>query len=219
MKIPIEKVFNFSYSMQTALKELRLEGFHKIEAVPRLEDLETILFKNKIKEHSKPGESLILDFENWDNTFYLGISAPTDNERLFILDGAKHGGGYIKELLDILHKSNSGLILLNKASRFSEFYSVSGKDLVFKDDVSFFLRLKEVKSTEFLSLFSFEVLKDQKILKAPSVFETFPIGSLEYKKAKIKQDSFWYRDIVYKSKENNTSEEFEINKAAENWKY
>lgn len=219
MKIPIEKAFSFSYSLQTALKEVRLEGYHKIEAVPRLENSETILFENKIKEYSQPGGTLILDFENWDNTFYLGINAQTDNERLFILDGAKHGGVYMKELLEVLHKSNNGLILLNKASRFSEFYSVNGRDLVFKDDETFFLRLKKIESTEFISLFSFELIKGEETGKGLPIFETFPIGSFEYKKAKIKQASFWYRDIKYKSKENDTSEEFELNKAAKNWEY
>jgi len=218
MKIPIEKVFRFSYSMQTALKEIRLEGYHKIEAIPRLENQETVLFKEEIEKYSNKGEVLILDFENWENTFFLGINAPTENENLFILDGAKHGGVYMKELLEVIHRSDKGLILLNKASRFGDFYSINGNLLTFKNDTSFQLELEKIKSTEFITLFSYTLKTDVKLSNEKPIFKVFSKNSPELKRAIIKQDAFWYRDIKYKAQENGTNEEIEIEKAIRNWR-
>ena len=217
MKIPIEKGFSFSYSIQTALKEIRLEGYHKIEAIPRLENQEIVFFQEEIEKNSQKGEVLILDFENWDNTFFLGINAPTENENLFILDGAKHGGVYVKELLEVVQRSKKGLILLNKASRFSDFYTIRGHFLTFKNDTSFHLDLKSIKSTEFISLFSFELKMDAIVNNEKPIFEAFSKESFDFKRAKIMQDAFWYRDLKYKVQENNTSEEIEFENAIRDW--
>lgn len=214
MKIPYEKAFGFSYSLRTGVKEIRLASTNSFTALPRLENQVVKQMTDEINANLNANAGCVLDFESWENTFYIAAHAKVPNERLFVLDGAKNGGVYASDLIRVLISTKQGVLLLNKASKFSETYEVSGNQLRFLFDKSFSLELKRINSFEGIDLFKYTYVQESYVEGEPAIFKPFASSSLEYAKLKIKQNNFWFADIKYKAKLNNTSIEAELEKAA-----
>ncbi len=215
MIVPYEKALVFSESLKISVKEIRLTSLDTFNALPRLENQGLLSLEKDINSNLNISSGVVLDFESWENTFYLGAHSNVKNENLVILGGAKNEELDPSRIIDVLERTKQGVILLNKVSKFSEKYEVSGNQLRFLSDKSFNLKLELIKRFDGIELFKYKYTQSRFIKGEDPIFSSFSSGSIQFMKLKIKQNSFWYRDIKYIANINKTSIEKELENAAQ----
>lgn len=158
MRIPYEKMFAFSDTLNYVFGHIREGSQNTFEAIPRISDQTYVNFKKVINKHLKNNDGLILDFTSWDNTFYLALNSKLKSKQIFILDGSKNGKTNIEELKKRIREYPKGVILLNHDSKFSKDFKIH--DSILEIDSLTELKLNTIGSKNNISILKYEFFVD-----------------------------------------------------------
>ena len=216
MKLPIEKLFKFSYSLNTAFGETRATSQDTFGAIPRLNDQDYANFSKEINKEIKENSGVILDFVSWDKTFFLALNTGLDPKQIFIVDGAKNGQVYYKELRKRLENYPEGIIMLKCYSKFSEDYSITGDLLTFhKLERPISLKIEKLGGKLGVSIFKYKIDSWAIFSECNNCLECPELNSLEYYMMVIQDNGPWMNDIKRKARENSISIEEQLKQDAQ----
>lgn len=188
----------------------------KLSALPKIkngENIENAL--NAIKAELHEGQSVILDFINWQETFYLALNIGLSPKNVLILPGGKN------EMVDVgklksLTKENDGFFLVKSYSRFLEGNCKKQGDLMIVKDLKNPLKLEFVQSWSDLLLYKYRPATGREI----ELVSDLPVKSwidkdLGFYKRQILRDPVWLKEVKRKAKERGVTVEEMINLDAE----
>jgi 4-amino-4-deoxy-L-arabinose transferase-like glycosyltransferase len=213
MKVPIEKIFAFSYTLKTSFFETRNSSFDAM-AIPRLSNRNFAKYSQEINKELSQNSGLILDFVSWDNTFYLALKSQLQPGQIFIVDGSKHGEVYKEPLAEILKKYPSGIILIKCGSRFANVYEQNGDLLTFHLDKTYYVKLIPLTGETGIKILKYKITDHPIPVPCIDCSSCPAPNSLDFFIMKIKEDEAWMNDIKRKAAENNTSVEIQLIKDA-----
>lgn len=210
-KLPVYKAMKISETFKSALFNIFTFSGEQTEAIPLLKNKETKEILKTIKENKDAEEnSLILDFIDWDNTYYLALYSDISPENIYIIDGASISSfPDFEQLKTKINNSSKGFFLVKDFSKFSGCLKFKG-NLVSIDTIQkkFFVEKLYCKSN--INLFKYTTINDEQATKyitsnpnPASIYS--PIKNVDYFISQIKSDPAWYEDIKRKAKERDIS--------------
>ena len=120
-KVKFENLLRFHPKSYDAVRAIRHYNLGNEYAIPILKDKEIKIVKNSIVENINEDDGLIIDFDTWENTYYLNLHSGNGLKSSFlvIIDALKNQYSVYK-LSDFTDKNPNGILVLRKNSSFNK---------------------------------------------------------------------------------------------------
>lgn len=119
-KIDFAQVFSEGSSTHYALDHFHSISKQGLSAVPRLKNQSIAAVENELTDVLKEKDGLIVDFIDWESSYYLALQSGIPKKRLFLVNGAKNAELDLYNLKNTIEKSKHGLFIVNKDSELSQ---------------------------------------------------------------------------------------------------
>ena len=111
-----QNVFPKGTSTYYALAHFHAISNPGLDAVPRLRNQEIVKVQQEVSKHLNENEGLILDFIDWESTYYIALHSGGKRNQLFIFNGAQNAINYSALLEDVVKRHPKGVLLLKRDS-------------------------------------------------------------------------------------------------------
>lgn len=210
LKIPGDKIFFFSESLQEAFLETRAMSQTTIEAIPRIHDEKFIKSSDSFKRAATKESGVILDFISYEKTAHLAVDFQIEPEKIFVMDGSTNGTLYEENLLRVLQNHPKGIILLKCYSKFSQYYNLAGNVLTFHCAPEKKLILKPISRDLGVGFYEYKIEKYASSDSTESCLNCPEENSLDFFKAQMKDDNYWNTQLRIKAEKYHRSIEEQI---------
>jgi len=138
--------FSAAYFKELTIKKIRLAilfgalavgltyvyNISRISPLPRLENQNTDKISQTIRKELNPQSGLIIDFLDWEPTYYIALHSTLAPENIYILSGDDKTKIQAEEINSILQNHSQGIIFLVKNSVLWQNAGIMDKSLQFK---------------------------------------------------------------------------------------
>ncbi|XOV68438.1 MAG: ArnT family glycosyltransferase [Fluviicola sp.] len=114
------KVFPEGSSSHYALDHFRKISSQGMAAVPRLKNAEVDQLKDVMLSYLKNGDALVIDFIDWESSYYLAFESGVHQNKLLLVNGAKNAQLDIFNLRKTISSSKNGIFVVKKGSELHE---------------------------------------------------------------------------------------------------
>ncbi len=131
MKPAYQNVFSDGSSTHYALAHFQNFSNPGIHAIPRLKNQDIVKLEAEISSHLQPNSGLILDFIDWESTYYIALQSNLKRDQLFIFNGAANAKNYGSIMGDVIKKYPEGILMVKRGSGMVdmiEFYGSRKRD-------------------------------------------------------------------------------------------
>lgn len=180
MTFSFEKLVAFSDPLNAATRAIRADAQLDFHAIPRLYNQNFVEYSKEVNKKITEESGLILDFAQWDNTFYLALKSELPHDHIYLMDGAKHAVVYNSLIEKILDECPTGVIMLKCYTHLADKYEINGDILTFNLDSTYYLKLTPVDGETGVGLFSYEVVESPATNIEEPVFECPEKDTMEY---------------------------------------
>lgn len=113
--------FTDGTSTHYALDHFTAISTQGMAAIPRLKNQEIVQVKNALAQELKAGDGLIIDFIDWESSYYLAVESGVDSKHLFLVNGATNAQLDLYNLQKTLQSHKQVLVLVRKASELDNY--------------------------------------------------------------------------------------------------
>ncbi len=116
------KVFPDGTSTHHALGHFRDISYKGLAGVPRLHDQSVVSLKETLTKNLKENDGLVIDFINWESSYYLALESGVNKKQLFLVNGASNAQLDVYNLRLRVQRHNRGVLLFKKGSALHELF-------------------------------------------------------------------------------------------------
>ncbi|GAB5418085.1 MAG: hypothetical protein Crog4KO_31650 [Crocinitomicaceae bacterium] len=131
MKPAYQNAFPDGSSTHYALEHFQNISNPGMNAIPRLKNQEIVKIETEISKHLQPNSGLILDFIDWESTYYIALQSNLKRDQLFIFNGAANAKNYGSIMGEVVKRYPKGVLMVNRGSgmvEMIEFYGSRSRD-------------------------------------------------------------------------------------------
>lgn len=108
-----------------------LEHFYNIsnpglDAIPRLKNQDIAKLEKEISKHITTNSGFVIDFIDWESTYYLALHSGLKRNQLFIFNGASKATNYASELEGVVMRQPKGVLVVKQDSPMIEMIEFYG---------------------------------------------------------------------------------------------
>lgn len=212
LNFPFEKGLFFSENGKQAFLEVRIDAQRSIPVIPKLKDEGFIknveLLSNNVDEKS----GVIIDFISYQKIAFSVLNMKVHPNQIYMVDGAKNGSIYHKELLEVIHNQPRGVLLLSCFSKLFNEFEFHGDYLVLKQNPNIILKLETISKELGVGYFKYSLVGEIKNSQKEHCLSCPEEHSLDYYLLELKNSAFWELLLMIKAEENNKSfqEQYEL---------
>jgi hypothetical protein len=129
-------------------------NFSRITPLPRLENQNADKVAQVINKQISPDNGLIIDFWDWEPTYYIGLHSKLPPQNIYMVSGDDKNKIPVNEINDILKNHQQGVILLVKNSVLWQNTSITDKSLQFKF-TSVILNTREIYNNDEIEVWKY----------------------------------------------------------------
>ncbi len=91
-------------------------NMHGLTPLPRLKNQDIVKISKVVKQELESDSGLILDFLNWENSYFIALDAAIRPKQIIFMPGEKHAELPIHDCIRILNERGNGVIVILKNS-------------------------------------------------------------------------------------------------------
>jgi len=105
-----------------------------------------------IKSNLKENDALVIDFVDWESSYFLALESGVNKERLFLVNGTANAQLDVYNLRETINKSKRGIIIVNHGSDLQKLIEKS------KSALSDSIELFAIKTCKSYSVLRFDII-------------------------------------------------------------
>lgn len=216
--LPYSKVFFFSERLKNTTCLIIADSWGQTGAIPEIKNKNVFTIRDKANEIIDENDGWIVDFDGWENTYYLAQSVNARYNKIYIQEGAKNSVVDAGKLIGFLKTNPKGLIMLKDFGMLESSFSIYGRLMQINDSTG--IELKKIEYYGHLRLFHYRFVEEYKFAELKKRYEGKKclyekVKDIEFFEERIRRDKIWLSSVIQKSNENKISIEEMIKRDAE----
>lgn len=186
MHVKIEKLFTSKSDLHQAIKAIRVQSLSDFNAIPQIEHKEF----NEIKEVivQQKSKSILLDFIDWETTYFLALSSKIPNKHIFIENIDEDSLVRLTKTAAFLKTHPNGIIQLKCGTKFDQMFEYEGNYLQFKSSERILLKIELIHHFLTVNTYKYTLVNNPNIHNSFSGIKT---------KCPKENSSDWYYQLIY----------------------
>lgn len=196
---PIERITGKDSEFGQLVWRMRVSAFANLSPIPFILDPEVEDQKKVISSNLHPDEGLVIDFDQYTNSFNIAIDCSGKARDAFVADPGMSEHDFLLYFEEFIDKHEKGIILYKCQSVLSSFSELKGSYLHFNTENEIVLHLKPEYSKDGLNIFSYNKIHS-KVEKEGDPIKVCPDqNTASFLRMEIRKDASLTEDIYYKS--------------------
>jgi len=216
--IDFSEFFFFNERAKNSLNMIIAESYRQTGAIPMLENREISSLVDQANNELIEEDGLVIDYDGWENTYYIAQSVAADYNNIYIQEGAKNSTVDFNRLQQFFKSHPDGLIILKDFSMIENSVTITGNLLLLNDNSG--LELSKIDTLRHLRLFHYEFIEGERFIQSRMINNGksslyIKKKDIEFFREIIRRDKIWLGSVIQKAREKKVSIEEMIEMDAE----
>ncbi|MBC7382878.1 MAG: glycosyltransferase family 39 protein [Bacteroidia bacterium] len=206
-KVPVARLFFWQPRIKNAIQLNIYSSYEQTRAIPLLTDATTLSDLKAVNDNLKAGDGLIIDFIDWERSYFIAEGAKIPFNHLFIQLGAAHSKLSFKSIEQIAKNNPNGILILKDFSNLSLSTRLSANKLSIDSIPGLFL-LTPVRTNKLIRIFRYHYLPQLNFTKLNEEHQEplyLQVKGVQYFEDCIRKDVNWFINVVQQAHENKIS--------------
>jgi hypothetical protein len=154
-KLQLAEMFSFNKRMQHVMDLHIHSSKSQSRAIPMLHNPETKALASILKNNHVPGEGLIIDWINWEDSYFIAVNSFYKQNEQLLISPASANENNMDEVLKFLSKFKKGAIVLNDFSKLQRLLT-GGENQFFNSKVNRKIQMTLIQQSGHVRIYKYE---------------------------------------------------------------